>query len=58
MHYEEEQPVVNNKWQLTRKLVDRDVMEALQQSGYMTLQHMVLINNILMAPGATFEAEL
>ena len=58
MRYEEEQPVVDNERQLARKLVDGDVMDALQQSGYMTPQHMMLIDNILMAPGATFEAEL
>lgn len=55
--YKNEQPVIDSERQLAGKVVDEEVIGALQQTGYMTPQHMMLIDTILTMPGATIEAE-
>lgn len=55
--YKNEQPVIDSERQLSGKVVDEDVMGALQRTGYMTLQHMTLIDSILTMPGTTIEKE-
>jgi hypothetical protein len=55
--YKNKQPVINSKQQLSEKVVDKDVVRALQQTGYITPQHLILINTVLTMPAATVEAE-
>ena len=55
--YKNEQPVIDVERQLAGRLVDEEVMEALQRTGYMTPQHMTLIDTVLTMPGATVEQE-
>lgn len=54
--YKNEQPVIDVERQLAGRLVDKEV-EALQRTGYMTPQHMTLIDTVLTMPGATVEQE-
>jgi hypothetical protein len=54
--YKNKQPIIDNKQQLSRKIVDK-VIRALQRTKYMTPQHITLINNILTMPGTTIKAE-
>lgn len=55
--YKNEQPVIDSERQLAGKVVDEKVLGALQQTGYMTPQHMILIDTILTIPGTMVEAE-
>ncbi|KAJ9480689.1 hypothetical protein VN97_g12850 [Penicillium thymicola] len=55
--YKNEQPVIDSERQLSGKVVDEEVMGALQRTGYMTLQHMTLIDSVLTMPGKTVEKE-
>ncbi|KAE8374982.1 hypothetical protein BDV26DRAFT_268992 [Aspergillus bertholletiae] len=55
--YKNEQPVIDSERQLSGKLVDEEVMGALERTGYMTPQLMTLIDTILTMPGATIEQE-
>lgn len=55
--YKNEQSVIDSERQLAGKVVDEDVIGALQRTGYMTPQHMMLIDTILTIPGTTVEAE-
>ncbi|KAI3032155.1 hypothetical protein CBS147353_919 [Aspergillus niger] len=55
--YKNEQPVIDSERQLSGKLVDEEVMCALERTGYMTPQHMLLIDTILTMPGSTVEKE-
>ena len=50
--------MIDSKQQLTGKAVDEEVMSTLQQSGYMTIQHLTLIDIILPLPGSIIEEEL
>lgn len=54
--YKNEQPVINSERQLAGKVVDEEVIGALQWNGYMTPQHMMLIDTILTIPETTVEA--
>lgn len=51
--YKNEQPVIDSERQLAGKMVDEEAMGALEQTRYMTLQHMMLIDTILTMPGTT-----
>lgn len=55
--YKNEQPVIDSERQLAGKVVDEEVMGALQRTGYMTPQHMTLIDSVLTMPGTTIEKE-
>lgn len=55
--YKNEQPVIDSERQLTGKLVDEEVMGALERTGYMTPQHMIFIDTVLTMPGSTVEKE-
>ncbi|KAL4758475.1 uncharacterized protein BDW70DRAFT_141802 [Aspergillus foveolatus] len=55
--YKNEQPVIDSERQLSGKLLDSEVKGALERTGYMTPQHMILIDTILTAPGSTVEKE-
>ena len=55
--YKDEQPVIDSERQLAGKLVDEEVMGALERTGYMTPQHMILIDTVLTMPGSTVEKE-
>jgi hypothetical protein len=55
--YKNEQPVIDSERQLSGKVVDEEVMGALQRTGYMTPQHILLIDTIMTMPEATVEAE-
>ena len=53
--YKNEQPVIDSERQLAGKMVDGEVIGALQQTGYMTLQHLTLIDTVLTMPGNTVD---
>ena len=55
--YKNEQPVIDSERQLSGKMVDEEVKVALESTGYMTPQHMTLIDTVLTMPGATTEKE-
>ncbi|KAL4958922.1 DUF3435 domain-containing protein [Aspergillus stella-maris] len=55
--YKNEQPVIDSERQLAGKLLDGEVKGALERTGYMTPQHMILIDTILTIPGSTVEKE-
>jgi hypothetical protein len=55
--YKNEQPVIDSERQLAGKMVDEEVIGALQRTGYMISQHMILIDTVLTMPSATIEAE-
>ncbi|KAJ6103770.1 hypothetical protein N7486_003992 [Penicillium sp. IBT 16267x] len=55
--YKNEQPVIDSERQLAGQVVDEEVMGALQRTGYMTPQHMTLIDSVLTLPGKTVEKE-
>lgn len=55
--YKNEQPVIDSERQLSEKMVDEEVMGALQRTGYMMPQHMTLIDTVLIMPGKTIEEE-
>ncbi|EAW17037.1 DUF3435 domain-containing protein [Aspergillus fischeri NRRL 181] len=55
--YKNKQPVIDSERQLAGKVVDEEVMGALERTGYMTPQHMILIDTILTMPGSTVEKE-
>jgi hypothetical protein len=55
--YKNEQPVIDSERQLAGKVVDEEVMGALERTGYMTPQHMTLIDTLLTMPGSTVEKE-
>ncbi|KAF7169343.1 hypothetical protein CNMCM6106_004230 [Aspergillus hiratsukae] len=55
--YKNEQPVIDSERQRAGKVVDEEVMGALERTGYMTPQHMILIDTILTMPGSTVEKE-
>ncbi|PLB49073.1 hypothetical protein P170DRAFT_357573, partial [Aspergillus steynii IBT 23096] len=52
-----EQPVIDSERQLSGKLMDEEVMGALERTGYITPQHMLLIDSILTMPSSTVEQE-
>lgn len=55
--YKNEQPVIDSERQLAGKIVDEEVMSAKQRTGFMTPQHMTLIDSVLTMPGTTVEKE-
>ena len=55
--YKNEQPVIDSERQLSGKMVDEEVKVALESTGYMTPQHMTLIDTVLTMPGTTVEKE-
>ncbi|KAL4950839.1 hypothetical protein BDW69DRAFT_186978 [Aspergillus filifer] len=55
--YKNEQPVIDSERQLAGKFLDEGVKGALERTGYMTPQHMILIDIILTMPGSTAEKE-
>ncbi|KAB8213297.1 hypothetical protein BDV33DRAFT_210344 [Aspergillus novoparasiticus] len=55
--YKNEQPAIDVERQLAGKFVAEEVMGALQRTGYMTPEHMTLIDAVLTMPGATVEEE-
>ncbi|KAJ5820533.1 hypothetical protein N7474_006124 [Penicillium riverlandense] len=55
--YKNEQPVIDSERQLAGKVVDEEVIGALQRTGYMATQHMTLIDAVLTMPGTTVEKE-
>ncbi|KAJ6000886.1 hypothetical protein N7481_001295 [Penicillium waksmanii] len=55
--YKNEQPVIDSERQLSGKMVDAEVKVALESTGYMTPQHMTLIDTVLTMPGATTDEE-
>ena len=55
--YKNDQPVIDSERQLSGKVVDEQVMDALERTGYMTPQHMTLIDTVLTMPGTTIEKE-
>ncbi|KAJ5343508.1 uncharacterized protein N7506_003332 [Penicillium brevicompactum] len=55
--FKNEQPVVDSERQLSGKIVDEEVLVALERTGYMTPQHMTLIDTVLTMPGTTIEKE-
>jgi hypothetical protein len=57
VRYKNEQPVIDCERQLAGKFLDDEVKGALEQTGYMTPQHMILIDNVLSIPGSTIEKE-
>ncbi|EDN05111.1 predicted protein [Histoplasma mississippiense (nom. inval.)] len=56
--YRQEQPVIDSERQLSGKVVDEDVRSALERSGYMTPEQMIMIDAVLTLPPKTPEAEL
>ncbi|RAL06608.1 DUF3435 domain-containing protein [Aspergillus homomorphus CBS 101889] len=57
VRYKNEQPGIDSERQLAGKVVDEEVMGALERTGFMTPQHMILIDTILAMPGSTVEKE-
>jgi hypothetical protein len=55
--YKNKQLVINYKRQLAGKFLDNKVKGALEQTGYMTPQHIILLDSILSMPGATIKKE-
>lgn len=55
--YKNEQPVIDSERQLSGKVVDEDVLTALERTDYMTPEHLLLIDTILTLPAKTIEAE-
>jgi hypothetical protein len=55
--YKQEQPVIDSERQLSGKVVDEDVKSALEETEYMTPEHLALIDAILTLPGRTWEEE-
>lgn len=55
--YKNGQPVIDSKRQLSGKMVDEDIKIALENTGYMTPQHMMLIDTALTMPSKTIEKE-
>lgn len=49
--------MIDSERQLAGKMVDEEVMGVLEQTGYMTPQHMMLIDTVLTMPGMTVEKE-
>ena len=55
--YKDKQPVIDSEQQLAGKLVDEEVMGALEWTSYMTPQHIILIDTVLTMLGSTVEKE-
>jgi predicted ABC-type ATPase len=55
--YKNEQSVINSERQLSGKVIGEDVVKALQRTGYMISQHLILINTVLTMAATTVEAE-
>ncbi|KAA8649433.1 uncharacterized protein ATNIH1004_002104 [Aspergillus tanneri] len=55
--YKNEQPVIDSERQLSGKLVDEEVLGALERTGYITPQHIILIDTVLTMPGSTVKKE-
>ena len=49
--------MINNEQQLSEKIVNEKMIRILQQTDYMTPQHMILIDTVLIMPDVTIEAE-
>ena len=49
--------MIDSEQQLAGKLVDEEMMGALEQISYMILQHMILIDTVLTMPGSTVKKE-
>lgn len=56
--YQNIQPVIDSERQLAGKIVDEEVIGVLERTGYMSLQHMMLIDTVLAMPGTTIEGEI
>lgn len=55
--YKNEQLVIESERQLSGKVINGEVIGALQRTGYITPQHMTLIDSTLTMPGTTIEKE-
>ncbi|KAJ6070613.1 hypothetical protein N7467_011932 [Penicillium canescens] len=55
--YKNEQPIIDLERQLVGKLVDTRVIGALEHTGFMTLEFMIVIDTILTVPGITIKVE-
>ncbi|KAL4865177.1 hypothetical protein BDV12DRAFT_175034 [Aspergillus spectabilis] len=55
--YKNEQPVIDSERQLAGKLLDEEVKGALERTGYISPQHMILMDTVLTMPGSTVEKE-
>ncbi|KAJ5203614.1 uncharacterized protein N7498_004493 [Penicillium cinerascens] len=49
--------LIDSERQLSRKVVDEDVIGALERTGYLTPQHITLIDTVLTIPRASIEKE-
>jgi hypothetical protein len=49
--------VIDSERQLSGKVVDEDVRNALERSDYMTLEHLLLIDAILTLPETSLKKE-
>ncbi|CAG8944722.1 unnamed protein product [Penicillium salamii] len=49
--------VIDSEWQLSGKVIDEEVLVVLEQTGYITLQHITLINTILTMLDTMIEKE-
>jgi hypothetical protein len=55
--YKQMQPVIDSARQLSGKIVDEEVKSALEETEYMTPEHLALIDAILTLPGRTWGEE-
>lgn len=56
--YKKEQPVINNKRQLSRKVVNEDVRSVLEQTENITFKHLCFIDTIMTFPKTTLENKI
>ncbi|OXV05219.1 hypothetical protein Egran_07013 [Elaphomyces granulatus] len=56
--YKREQPVIDSERELSGKVVDEEVLGALQRTGAIARKHLLLLDAVLTMPEATVEAEL
>ncbi|KAJ6100372.1 hypothetical protein N7499_000002 [Penicillium canescens] len=56
--YKNEQPIIDLERQLVGKLVDTRVIGALEHTGFMTLEFMIVIDTILTVPGITVKRRI
>nr|KMM69757.1 hypothetical protein CPAG_06071 [Coccidioides posadasii RMSCC 3488] len=55
--YKNEQPVIDLERQLAGKLVDTKVMDTFKHGSFMPPEHLIFVDSMLTAPGASLEAE-
>jgi hypothetical protein len=55
--YNKKQPVIDNERQLSGKVIDKNVQNALERSDYMTPEHLLLMDAILTLPETSLEKE-